>query len=267
MYVLEINKIRKRCLESFIAENNLENKLTILEKSFHELSQTDYDTTKFNILLSELAFSQALLPWENLYFYYGCKNVTSLTGSNEIKFLPERIVLKAIAVEYENLDKIRSHVNVCEGFNLAEFDKVILEASRNSDGFQEPHPLWEYPCKPLSHAHEIFRFEFDPKTLRKSTQTKEIEMPLVHEGVLNGVALWQEIVYDHENELNCGLLELPKQNENLVWSMNYKQAVHLFDKKHSINHENKANLSLRCSVKFDIGLGKFNVDFKIKELN
>lgn len=31
-----------------------------------------------------------------------------------------------IAINMENLDKIRSPVGICEGFNLNEFDRVIL---------------------------------------------------------------------------------------------------------------------------------------------
>ena len=263
VYVLETNQIRKRCLDSFITENNLANKVQIVEKAFHELDEADYQHKKFNILFSELSFSQALLPWENLYFYYGSKNAKKISADTSVKFLPNKITFKAIAVNFENLDKIRSPVDNCEGFNIAEFDKVILGASKDSDGFQEPHPLWEYPCKAISSEHEIFSFDFN-KTDKNISQV--IDMPIVYDGLLNGVALWQTVQYDDENELNCGLIDEIKENENLKWSINYKQAVHLFDKKHLITMNNKSKINLKCIVNFDIEQGKFSVDFKINEL-
>ena len=93
-----------------------------------------------------------------------------------------------------------------------------------------------------------------------------IDMPIVYDGLLNGVALWQTVQYDDENELNCGLIDAIKENENLKWSINYKQAVHLFDKKHLITMDNKSKINLKCIVNFDIEQGKFSVDFKINEL-
>ena len=45
-------------------------------------------------------------------------------------------------------------------------------------------------------------------------------MPIVYDGLLNGVALWQTVQYDDENELNCGLIDEIKENENLKWSIN-----------------------------------------------
>ena len=40
--------------------------------------------------------------------------------------MPKRITFNVIAISMENLDKIRSPVGVCEGFDLGEFDKVVL---------------------------------------------------------------------------------------------------------------------------------------------
>lgn len=45
---------------------------------------------------------------------------------NSVKVLPIQIRLKVIAISMENLDKIRSPVGICEGFDLKEFDQVIL---------------------------------------------------------------------------------------------------------------------------------------------
>ena len=44
----------------------------------------------------------------------------------EKTILPKSFKFYAMAVNLENLHKIRSPVGNCEGFNLDEFDKVIL---------------------------------------------------------------------------------------------------------------------------------------------
>jgi protein arginine N-methyltransferase 7 len=90
---------------------------------------------KFDIVLSECAFSFALLPWDNLYLFYGLSNLREIFSNNNADsngkkssrvILPFRIRFKAIAVSMENLDKIRSPVGITEGFDIGEFDKIIL---------------------------------------------------------------------------------------------------------------------------------------------
>lgn len=84
---------------------------------------------KFDLILSEFSFGNALLPWDNLYFFYGLEHLNQLDSNlvnNNIHILPKSMTLKAIAVQLEDLDKIRSPVGNAEGFNLDEFDKVIL---------------------------------------------------------------------------------------------------------------------------------------------
>ena len=72
------------------------------------------------------------MPWDNLYFYYGIehlKNIQALSrghDSDEVKILPFKIKFKAIALQFEHLHKIRSPVGQTCGFNIKEFDKVIL---------------------------------------------------------------------------------------------------------------------------------------------
>ena len=86
------------------------------------------------MILSDCAFNYALLPWDNVYFHYGLENLRSLYPADyfkNIKILPKRIKFFGLAVNMENLDKIRSPVGICEGFDLGEFDKVILVSFTN----------------------------------------------------------------------------------------------------------------------------------------
>ena len=128
----------------------------------------------------------------------------------------------------------------------------------------EPHPLWEYPCYPLSEEHEIFSYDSKTQFINKSI-TSSISIPLIHSGVLNGVALWQIFEYDESDSaffINSGLKETPHKGHKLDWSQHYKQAVQILDKTYSLD-ENQENIKLNCEIIFDSTLGKFNIQFKI----
>lgn len=126
----------------------------------------------------------------------------------------------------------------------------------------EPHPLWEYPSFPLSDPLEIFSFNFE--TSKKVTEpcANTIKIPIKNNGLLNGIAIWHELDYDDEFCLNTGLQENPKINQHLVWSKDYKQAVHILDKKYEITDSNRDSFKLNCLIKFEPRLGNFDIDFK-----
>ncbi len=130
----------------------------------------------------------------------------------------------------------------------------------------EPHPLWEYPCYPLSDVYEIFEFElknsFDLND--KIEIKKQVVISFKNNGILNGIALWHSVDFEEtDSSLNAGLLKEPEANKKLEWSRQYKQAVHILDKKYEINDSNMASLNLICSVNFKCKQGAFSVDFKI----
>jgi protein arginine N-methyltransferase 7 len=81
--------------------------------------------SKIDIVISECSFTNSVLPWDNLYILHCIENSRKFL-SNQFTILPLKFKLKAIAVELENLDKIRSPVGICEGFDISEFDTVIL---------------------------------------------------------------------------------------------------------------------------------------------
>lgn len=130
-----------------------------------------------------------------------------------------------------------------------------------TDGFMEPHPLWEYPSYPLSKVYEIFEVDFTKRSLNNECIEKPIRLDLENEGLLNGVAIWHTIEFDQENIISTGLVESPRKNKHLKWTKDYKQAVHILDQKVQVT----CTVSLTCYLKFEPKLGKFNVDFKIEK--
>lgn len=138
----------------------------------------------------------------------------------------------------------------------------------------EPHPLWEYPSQPLSDVHEIYRLEFTNaesfKTEEAKCVQKSVKLNLIHPGTLNGVAIWYELDYDEnsnntsEFKVNTGLLQPPQANRNLVWSRDFKQAVHILDKQYHIDHTNNSTFDFNCLLNFNIKSGSFKLDFIAK---
>lgn len=134
-----------------------------------------------------------------------------------------------------------------------------------TDGFMEPHPLWEYPSYPMSSVHEIFSIDF-VKGIEEDVYEKSIKMRLENEGLLNGVAIWSTLEFDAEDEtlkIDSGLIEKPVKNKHLKWNRGYKQAVHILEKKHRIAEADLSNTSLNCMLTFNVKQGAFNVDFKV----
>ncbi len=126
----------------------------------------------------------------------------------------------------------------------------------------EPHPVWEYPCLPLTHAHEIFFFDEQAQNLENNFSAT-VNMPLVlGAGELNGVVLWQEVDYDEadaEISLRNGLVGEVVRGQRLVWAENHKQAVHILDRSVLV----AGGESVECRVSFNAGLGRFDVGFKV----
>lgn len=146
------------------------------------------------------------------------------------------------------------------------FTKSSKEASTKADGFMEPHPLWEYPSKPLSDPVEVFDFNFNSQGVSEPFKNS-LKFKLKENGLLNGFALWHVLELDEDNpsiQINTGLLKSPEIGKNLVWSKDYKQAVHIMDNKIDINDSNRLKSWVICNVSFEPILGKFNIDFKIE---
>lgn len=132
-----------------------------------------------------------------------------------------------------------------------------------TDGFMEPHPLWEYPSFPLSDVYEIFCLEFDDKSCQKMEETheKSLEIGLKNAGLLNGVAIWSVLEFDQESyTIDTGLLEKPIKGQHLKWSRDFKQAVHILENKTFVNEDSSTKLN--CAIKFEFNSGNFKIEFK-----
>ena len=95
---------------------------SLIERPLNPLSNCLYP--QINLLLSEPYFSVSSLPWHDLYMWYARTSLVQRLSANAT-VLPRGATLKAIAVQFDHLWKIRAPVGVCEGFDISHFDKVI----------------------------------------------------------------------------------------------------------------------------------------------
>ena len=85
------------------------------------------------MLLSDAFFHTSLLPWHSLYLWYARTELHPYLappgmngdGHQGALVMPATATLRAVAVELEDLWKIRAPVGNCEGFDLGYFDRMI----------------------------------------------------------------------------------------------------------------------------------------------
>jgi len=77
-----------------------------------------------SLILAEPHFSASILPWHNLQFWY-LKNQLPRAVLNNVRLIPQKAEFCMMAVQFENLWKIRAPVKNVEQFNLKPFDEII----------------------------------------------------------------------------------------------------------------------------------------------
>jgi protein arginine N-methyltransferase 7 len=227
VYTVENNILSRRMIESFIATNNLQSDVVVINKPFAELSAQDINSAQINLLVGEPFFSSSTLPWHNLHFLYARSELGHLLA-NDCTILPATVCIKAIVVEFENLCKIRSPVDHCEGFNLSSFDTLIENASAIADAYMEPHPLWEYPARPFTATFDLLQLNLTKSVHGVKRLERDGTVELTGHGRCNGVAVWMEYRLDMDHSVSGGLLAPPVEGQPLRWDPHTRQAVHLF---------------------------------------
>lgn len=99
----------------YVEANELSQKVQIVS-SRDELNPED----KVDLIFGEPNFVTSILPWDNVHFWH-----LSSKYPESISRIPKALTVKAVAVEFKDLHKIRAPLGVCEGFDLSTFDKLV----------------------------------------------------------------------------------------------------------------------------------------------
>ena len=220
------NKQTENFIKSFAKSNDLEEKIQIIQ-DFDQINDKSVD-----LVLSEPYFNSSDVPWNHLHFWYLLNNIPPNILSENVMLIPNKAVIKAIPIEFDNLWKIRAEVgsNV-EGFDLSFYDQLIQKAVSLSDDSIESQPLWEYPGKAMADKpFELFSFD-----LRKAIETQSVLKSFVKFDIRShlpklqtkyiSIAFWVEFhLFDNLIE-NSGPIG-PIINGNYIeWNRHYRQGV------------------------------------------
>ena len=77
-----------------------------------------------DVLIGEPSFQSSTLPWHDLHFWYA-RTALAHRLNEKAYVIPQSATMRAIAVDFEHLWKIRAPVGNCEGFDISHFDDVI----------------------------------------------------------------------------------------------------------------------------------------------
>ncbi|KAK2140166.1 hypothetical protein LSH36_1457g00024 [Paralvinella palmiformis] len=265
VYTLEVQPMCKSMIGLYLEENNLLDKVTVINKGAEQLTPEDFDNQKVNLVIGEPHFCTTLLPWHNLLFWYSRTEVQEVLVDKPT-VLPWITSIKAIVVDFDHLWKIHAPVGNCEGFNLSHFDKVIETASDLTDAYLEPQPLWEYPGKPISDQFDILHLDFSRPLNTIKVIEREGFLPLCTSGTCNGVAVWMDFHLDNTNTIATGLVKPPMIGQNLQWDIHTKQAVHLFKKPIRIEEGESQNWRLKHRVVFKPKSGELDFKFELVQM-
>ncbi|XP_028047050.1 protein arginine N-methyltransferase 7 isoform X2 [Monomorium pharaonis] len=218
VFLLEQNFLSRRTMEMFVQANGLFDKVKIVESvdSLPEPSEIDF-------IFGEPYFLSSIVPWENLRYWYLASRYPS-----SIAKMPIAATIRAVAVEFKDLQKIRAPLGICEGFDLSSFDRLIQMSSEKSDNPVEAQPLWEYPCKALSLPFDIIKLDLTRNVNFDERKRITGEIPILDNGTCNGVAIWVDWQLDSDLSISCGPIEEIVPGKRISWDPYTRQGVHLF---------------------------------------
>ncbi|XP_014662743.1 PREDICTED: protein arginine N-methyltransferase 7-like [Priapulus caudatus] len=257
VFTLNESTVMRRVIVQYINTNSLTN-LQILDKGPENVSAEDLGNVKVNLVIGEPFFYNSILPWDNLHFWYGLSELQHHLAPC-VKILPERACIKAIAVSFEHLWKIRAPVVCAEGFDLRAFDKMIKHSAEISDSLIEPQPLWEYPGKALSEPFTVMDFDFRQAVTEQEQINSSLVVDFLVDGCCNGVALWMEYQLDDSTSISTGLTQPPTAGNLCVWDRYSQQAVHLLPIPQQVSKSSRVNVK----AEFVPSQAKFSCVFSV----
>lgn len=114
VYLLESNYLSKKTIELFIKDNDIKN-VEIVECNGNLPTASEID-----LVFGEPYFVSSILPWDSLRYWY----IVSKYPKN-IPKIPKGAIIRGVAMDFKDLQKIRAPLGNCEGFDLSIFDELI----------------------------------------------------------------------------------------------------------------------------------------------
>lgn len=261
VFSLESSSMSKQVVEQVLSANSLTGEVQVLGIRADQLSTSDLGGEQISVLMGEPYFSTSLLPWHSLFFWY-CR--TTLAGMLRpgATILPCSATLYMLAVEFQDLWRIRAPCGTCEGFDVGPMDDMVQQSIDFHESREaEPHPLWEYPCRALTMATPVMTFDFT-QCVPQQPITSQGSVSLVRSGRCHGVALWMEFQLTDDITVSMGLTGPVNEQGECDWSLHRKQAVYFFrDPQESLGDRRS---SLSYNLTFQPSLGDIKMEFTLE---
>uniref|UniRef100_A0A8D2ZLX3 Protein arginine N-methyltransferase n=1 Tax=Scophthalmus maximus TaxID=52904 RepID=A0A8D2ZLX3_SCOMX len=260
VFSLENSRMSKQVIEQVLEANLIRGGVELLEMRPDQLTRNDIGGEQISVLMGEPYFSTSLLPWHSLFFWY-CRTALAGLLQPNATILPCSATLHMVAVEFEDLWRIRAPCGTCEGFDVTPMDEMVQQSLDFHESREaEPHPLWEYPCRALTQSTATMTFDFT-QCVPQQPISRKGSVPLIRVGRCHGVALWMEYHLTHDITSSAGLIGPISEQGDCEWVRHRKQGVYFFRSPWESSGDGRAAVSY--SFTFEPSLGDIKMDFSI----
>lgn len=261
VFSIESFKMTKQVIQQLLEANQLHEGVELLEGRPENLSSRDLQDLQISVLMGEPYFSSALLPWHSLFFWH-CRTALAPRLCPDAVILPHTAKLHMVAVEFENLWRIRAPCGTCEGFDVSAMDEMIQRSLDFRESREaEPHALWEYPCRALTHSTAVMSFDFTQCVPQKPI-TSQGSQPFLRSGLCHGVVMWMEYHLNEDITVSAGLVGPISEQGKCEWSPHQKQAVFFFSSPHDTEADTGTELSYTFT--FEPSAGDLSMNFSVQ---
>ncbi|XP_043083667.1 protein arginine N-methyltransferase 7 isoform X2 [Puntigrus tetrazona] len=261
VFSLENSGMAKQVIEQLLHANSLKHGVHLLGIRPEQLSLADLEGNQISVLMGEPYFSTSLLPWHSLFFWY-CRTAVAQLLHPNATILPRAATMYIVAVEFQDLWRIRSPCGVCEGFDVSPMDEMIQSLDYRESWEAEPHPLWEYPCRALTKPQPVMTFDFT-QCVPEQPVSGDGTVPFTGRGRCHGVALWMEYQLTEDITVSMGLTKPVSQEGVCEWSPHRKQGVFFFRSTKETSGGGREDLSYNLT--FEPHTGDIKMYFSITE--
>ncbi|XP_026166378.1 protein arginine N-methyltransferase 7 isoform X3 [Mastacembelus armatus] len=261
VFSLENSRMSKQVMEQVLEANSMDGGVELLEIRPDQLSSNDLEGEQISVLLGEPYFSTSLLPWHSLFFWY-CRTALAGLLQPSATILPYSATLHMVAVEFQDLWRIRAPCGTCEGFDVTPMNEMVQQSLDFRESREaEPHPLWEYPCRALTQSKAVMTFDFT-QCVPQQPVCNQGSLPLLRSGRCHGVALWMEYHLTRDITVSAGLMGPVGEQGDCEWTRHRKQGVYFFRSPWESSGDGRAAVSY--SFTFEPSSGDIKMDFSIE---
>lgn len=260
VFSLENSRMSRQVIEQVLEVNSMKGGVDLLELRPDQLNTNDLGGQQISVLLGEPYFSSSLLPWHSLFFWF-CRSALSGLLRPDASILPGSASLHMVAVEFQDLWRIRAPCGTCEGFDVSPMDEMVQKSLDFRESREaEPHPLWEYPCRALTSSQPVMSFDFTQSVPQQPISSRG-SLPFIRAGRCHGVALWMEYHLTDDITVSAGLTGPISEQGDCVWSRHRKQGVYFL--RTPVDSSGDGRSAVSYSFTFEPSLGDIKMDFNV----